>query len=66
MHVCVYFAVSFVTFLLSLLTLKYWTPSPTRDIAKQLKFCKADLITIITKTKCHPILLRLAWSDAGE
>ena len=54
-----------MTLFLSLVTLKKLQPSSMRNFIKELRYCQEDLTTIIQKTKCHPILLRLAWSDAG-
>ena len=32
---------------------------------EDLKKCRADLRAFIDEVNCHPILLRLAWHDAG-
>jgi hypothetical protein len=32
---------------------------------KRLKACEKDLAEMISKSNCNPIMLRLAWSDAG-
>lgn len=31
-----------------------------------LKACEKDVVNLIHMSNCNPILLRLAWSDAGE
>lgn len=53
-------------FLMSLALLKVLTPSPIRNIKRELKYCRVDLSSVIQKMKCHPIMLRLAWSDAAS
>lgn len=55
-----------VIFLFSFSVFKLFKPSRLRSLKKELSHCEEDLRSIIEKTKCNPILLRLAWSDAAS
>ena len=49
---------------LSLYWLVFLAPTKEQKLLYQLKACYKELHTMVDKTNCHPLLLRLAWSDA--
>lgn len=44
---------------------KIFKPTKRQTMTIQLKQCWKQLVTMIDKTNCNPLLLRLAWSDAS-
>jgi hypothetical protein len=38
----------------------------TRSKIISLKACEKDIVNMIRISNCNPIMLRLAWSDAGD
>jgi hypothetical protein len=42
------------------------TPLKHQDRLEILNSCRKDVSSLLTNSNCYPIMLRLAWSDAGK
>lgn len=59
-----------VIIVLITITIFIWKRRPTplnhQERIKILKSCRKDVSSLLINTNCYPIMLRLAWSDAGN